>query len=206
MEDGGKLCGGLVMGIPISPKGTIRGPDDVRGRLGVTLMELLISMTIIVVLIGLAIPAVHMIRESARRTESRQILTQLHTAIAEYRIHDKRRRFPAQEADSLLWYDVRGQTSRILNRIEDNTSYRVSPSHLGGHGDERQLLDGWHRPLRYVVDQDEDGLVERPAPKSSWQNIAQEPYAFLWSLGPVANDNDDAAQCETWIAMEDSRE
>ena len=58
---------------------------SVRGRVGgVTLVELLVSMTVVAVLIALLLPAIQMARESARRTSCSNHLRQIGIALLNY--------------------------------------------------------------------------------------------------------------------------
>ncbi|MEM8680848.1 MAG: DUF1559 domain-containing protein [Planctomycetota bacterium] len=68
-----------------------------RGRLGMTLVELLVVVAIVGILMGLLLPAVQAAREAARRTNCSSNLKQLGLALHAY--HDTHRALPAAERD-----------------------------------------------------------------------------------------------------------
>lgn len=58
--------------------------ENLRGRLGFTIVEALVSMAIIGLLVALILPAVQIARESARKTECRAHLRELCNAVANF--------------------------------------------------------------------------------------------------------------------------
>lgn len=92
-----------------------------------TLVELLAVLTIIGVLIGLLLPAVQMVRESARRASCQNNLKQLILAVVNYA--DSHRRLPIGAKTALLrsqfgWNDGYGWGVAILPFMEQEPLFR----------------------------------------------------------------------------------
>jgi len=95
---------------------------------GFTLVELLVVIAIIGILVGMLLPAVQMIRESARRTECLNNLNQIGLAIQSY--ESARQLYPpSRAADKFLTWPVYLMPFLELEGIQDqldlNKQYRV---------------------------------------------------------------------------------
>jgi prepilin-type N-terminal cleavage/methylation domain-containing protein len=173
-------------------------------RRAFTLMELLVVMAIILVLAAMLMPAVSIIRNSAKRSQTNAVLQILNIAIQDYRDADERKRFPSDDAvDHLVRGDpatgVVASVASLINpgerddplatvKVQHDLGFRTfvaDPSRPGF----RLLVDAWGRPFRYQVDKTYDGIVTKPAPIDDWNPpvgdppVGQDVYAYLWSLG-----------------------
>ena len=94
---------------------------------GFTLVELLVVVAVIGVLIGMLLPAVQMVRESARRTNCLNNLKQLGIAVQNY--HDTKRFIPpSRPADDFLTWPVYLmpyiEQNNLFDQFEANRLYR----------------------------------------------------------------------------------
>jgi len=120
-------------------------------RLGFTLIELLVVITIIAILIGLLLPGVQKIRETAARLSSQNNLKQIGLAVHNY--HDARSQFPSANlegpgASSLLSGYIWNHSPfiEILPFLEQDNLARQYQTSLGPKSPPNDLII--NRPLK----------------------------------------------------------
>lgn len=178
---------------------------------GFTLIEILVSISVIVLLAGMLIPAVGLVRNRARTTEAQQTLRELQAAFELYRHEDARRQYPTVQGDLAIG-------TALMDRLEHQ---RMWARGFRGVDDQGRLLDPWKGWYRYSL--------AKPAPATSTPAIAAWnwdeakgrertwgsrldpanpgayaegplPYAYLWSLGKGGAADD----ARGWILREDA--
>lgn len=106
-----------ILNNPISISRTEVSRSNRIGKSGFTLIELLVVIAIIGILMSITLPAVQMVRESARRTQCLNNLRQVGIAIQNY--HSSRKQIPpSRAADHFLTWPV-----YLLPYVEGNTIY-----------------------------------------------------------------------------------
>lgn len=196
-----------------------RSPAPVQHR-GFTLIEILVTISIITVLVSLLIPGIGLVRKAVRRTETRTLVDGVAAAMEVYRLEDDRRRFPGGYDDQSLRTSDAGGTPDVLDLLRERGSGWLAknlapapPAPLAGPladppAESRQMLvDAWRRQIRYVTDIGAHGRLVTPftAPggaPADWNPKRQQPFAYVWSLGkPINNDTSDALDTNVanWI-------
>jgi prepilin-type N-terminal cleavage/methylation domain-containing protein len=189
-------------------------------RHGFTLIEILVTISIIAVLVSLLIPGIGLVRNAVRRSETRALIDGLAGAMETYRLVDGRHRFPGGYDDQSLRTADPGGTPDVLDLLRELGSGWLAknlapapPAPLTGPladppaESNQMLVDAWRRQIRYVTDIGADGRLVTPftAPggaPADWNPKRQQPFAYVWSLGkPTGDDTADAldANVANWI-------
>lgn len=176
-------------------------------RVGMTLIEMLISVCIIVALMGLLLPAISVVRERMRVAKAGEQIAELHMALQHYASEDRRHRYPPQTgpADHTLRLDPDDSAIGNLNLMRQ-FGFECGITGLERTGSPPYVLaDPWHRPYQYQVDEDLLGhaVAQRPQPPEicpSWNAAGIRPWGYLWSLGKR-----EAVDGDGWIYVQDDR-
>jgi prepilin-type N-terminal cleavage/methylation domain-containing protein/prepilin-type processing-associated H-X9-DG protein len=138
-------------------------------RSAFTLIELLVVIAIIAILIGLLVPAVQKVRESAARTTCQNNLKQL--GIAGHNYHDQHKRFPVGSA---VPYAKRDQDSNLELKLPFGPNWAV---YLLPYVEQKPLYDQAKpdsypgiSPVPNVSDY--KGLAQLSNVNNSWRSIA----------------------------------
>ena len=173
----------------------------------ITLIELLVTITIIVILIGLLIPVVILVLQKSHERGTRMVISELVQAVDAYRSEDALHRYPPVNGDqSLSLRAIPGPGPGMLELLDRKGLW--SPSTFF-KDDESRLLDSWGSPFRYSL--------TRPAPTapanalSDWNwdaalgherawgrrptttgviNDGPLAFAYIWSLGRTGKTTD----------------
>lgn len=192
--------------------GSKRPPPPARiGTGAFSLVEILVAITIIVVLIGILLPAIGMARGKVKQSHARQTVGELRLAFDLYRAEDPQKRYPTVRPDLGIHRD-------LVEDLDQRRMWSQGRRQIGGDG---LLLDPWNQPFRYSQ--------TRPAPtrgvealrawnwdmdaghEAHWGQLVDPatgtlssgplPYPYLWSLGRRGTTDN----ADTWIFAEDGQ-
>jgi prepilin-type N-terminal cleavage/methylation domain-containing protein len=150
---------------------------------GFTLVEILVTMTIIVILVSLLLPAISSIRSSARRKQAAVQATAVVNAIKQY--HNVYGEFPGQTKD-----DADGEVTpaRVIEalRVNPRKMLFLEIAEIDMSEDD-EMLDPWGNPYVIVMDENGNGLTEVIASLDDADletNVADNVAVFSWGAHP----------------------
>jgi len=188
-----------------------RVTESRQNEAGFTLIELLVVITVIAILIGLLFPAFQGVQDQAKRTQAKNDVTQIVTAVNAY--YTEYGKYPLAaidgSADTVFGaaltnenlFDVLRATGLGRDTVDpaDTTGNKnlnlrrvvfISPPDVkdplkprSGIGSDRQYYDPWGQAYRIAVDGSYDSKIT-PNPYTS--NAGSNPLssgAIAWSLG-----------------------
>ena len=167
-----------------------------------TLIELLVVITIVVVLLGLLFPAFQGVQNQAKKTQAKNDLTQIVTAVNAY--YTEYGKYPLVAADTVygpggatndaLFNELRGLASATQNPrqivfispadVKDATDPR---SGIGTTTKTGQLFDPWGNPYNVAIDGNYDNQITNPYGASG--GAGSDPIrqgVIAWSIGKDA--------------------
>ncbi|MEM9399155.1 MAG: type II secretion system protein [Verrucomicrobiota bacterium] len=180
-----------------------------KRRSGFTLVELLVVITIIAILMGLAFPSLQAAMRFAKKSEAKVIVAQLGTAIASYKTEYNRlpiktlgrpqqdEQFEAGE----LYFVLTGQEEkgsemdnpRRITFLDFNTKYlRQGPANdlnrlpPDNPIDADTFVDPWNREYQIIMDFDYDKRIDVPdtsAAAMPQDSVTINSTVAIWSLG-----------------------
>lgn len=182
-------------------------PDRRRHPQGMTLIEILISISIIAVLAAMLIPALSIVRERVRSTQAHERIAELHMALQHYAAEERRHRFPPQTSasDLSLRLDPGDAVPGNLNLLRQG-GYEIDTSGLDTTGAPPfALRDPWKRFYQYQPDNDLLATTgaQRPLPLSAcpgWNTAGTRPWGYVWSTGRAGT-----ADGAGWIYVKDTQ-
>lgn len=190
-------------------------------RRAFTMIELIVTVAIVLVLVGLLLGAITVVGRRADAAATAALVMQVHQACQVYRGEDKKRRFPPAVAEGVLFAELpdRDRTWDGAVPLAGNMLARVG---LQLHGDKltavgarSAMADAWYEALRYHVDAAADGTIDRPRDSANaqvtvpgdvadWNPQGTEPFAYVWSYGRPKTGSTLKAHIADWQYVRES--
>lgn len=166
-----------------------------EGRGAFTLIELLVVITIIVILMGLLFPAFRGVQDQAKKTQAKNDLTQIVTAVNAY--YTEYGKYPLVTADAI--YGSGGSSNNTLfNELRASGATQnarqivfISPPDVkdtsnprSGIGSDGQYYDPWGKPYNVAIDGNYDNQIANPYGNNN--GAGADPLrqgVIAWSLG-----------------------
>jgi prepilin-type N-terminal cleavage/methylation domain-containing protein/prepilin-type processing-associated H-X9-DG protein len=173
----------------------------VRRRYGFTLIELLVVIAIIAILIGLLLPAIQKVRESANRAKCQNNLKQIGLAAANY--HDTNNGFPFATVGTVYTPLSIGFTSYwlLLPYLEQQALYQAVSQEINSGSATSDPGSPTATPLSILVCPSDSGVpspavVQDPSNNTYWGVTSYRPNyssadlaAFVFTQDGVVIDN-----------------
>jgi prepilin-type N-terminal cleavage/methylation domain-containing protein len=166
-----------------------------------TLIELLVVITIIVVLMGLLFPAFRGVQDQAKRTQAKNDLTQIVTAVNAYYTEYGKYPLPAGAANDTI-YGAGAPNVSLLNELRGLSASPLNPKQIvfisppdvkdaahprGGIGGTAnrpgEYFDPWGTPYLIEIDGDYEGKVANPYTAHAGSTPDLQTGVIAWSLG-----------------------
>jgi len=168
--------------------------EPFRRERAFTLIELLVVISIIAVLAGLAFPAFQSVQNTAKKTQAKNDLTQIATAVNAF--YTEYGRYPSEDKTEVTFGT--GKTNDLLfNELRGSDFAKINPRDVtfitppvakdtakpkSGLGADGRWYDPWGQEYNIRIDMDYDGRVANPYSKNA--GFADVDLGSIaWSLG-----------------------
>jgi len=179
--------------------------EDRQSR-GFTLIELLVVITIIVILMGLLFPAFRGVQDQAKKTQAKNDLTQIVTAVNAY--YTEYGKYPLATDDSIisnnsdLFYTLRSSPNganagdaanpRKIAFLNVAEAKDQSLPRSGIKTADGQWYDPWNTPYRVAIDGNYDNQIANPYGGSANAGSATLSIGVIaWSFGKNQTQDSD---------------
>jgi prepilin-type N-terminal cleavage/methylation domain-containing protein len=159
-----------------------------------TLIELLVVITIIAILIGLLFPAFRGVQDQAKRTQAKNDLTQIITAVNAF--YTEYGKYPLATADTTygasplnggLFNELRAtsatQNPRQIVFISPPDAKDQTTPRSGIKTADGQWFDPWGTPYRVAIDGDYNNQLANPYSANAGATPNLQIGVIAWSLG-----------------------
>lgn len=169
----------------------MRHPAD--NRVGLTLIEILVVITIIAVLAALGIAVAGVVTKRVHAATTRSRVVAISNAMDVYRGEDKLGRFPPAVAGRAIECDLSGAASSLTGNLLADVGLSLTGDILINLPSGRKAIaDAWGEQVMYQADSNHDGVIDPPTDASGvavalpgdapdWNPDLVEPFAYVWS-------------------------
>ncbi len=181
--------------------GRVKTALAMQNRQAFTLIELLVVIAIIVVLMGLLFPVFRGVQDQAKRTQAKNDLTQIVTAVNAFYTEYGKYPLPTGAANDTIYGTAGAPNASLLNALR-GLSAALNPKQIvfisppdvkdsahprggiGGTGDRPgEYFDPWGMPYLIEIDGDYEGRVANPYTAHAGATPDLQTGIIAWSLG-----------------------